>query len=59
MTKIEEKFRGVYEIQTRFNNRVFEILKKHFGLARSAPSDIVRVMRIVKNEEIATESAIK
>jgi hypothetical protein len=41
-----------------FNNKIFEILKRHFGLARSAPGDIVRVMRIVKNEGIATESAI-
>lgn len=59
MQAIELKFRGVHEIQQKFNAKIFDIIKRHYNLARASPIDIVRVMRIVKNEEVATKAAQK
>jgi hypothetical protein len=59
LRKIEKKFEGVQELQEKFNERIFSIISRTYSLATEKPVDIVRVMRIVKNEEVANKAAEK
>jgi len=53
LLRIEKKFEGVNELQEKFNERIFSIISRTYSLASERPIDLVRVMRIVKNEEVA------
>lgn len=56
---VEAKFAKVFEVQGAFNRRCFDVVRKHYTLARSRPVDIVRVMRIIMNEAVASQAAAK
>ena len=57
LLRIEKKFEGVKELQEKFNERIFSVISRTYSLATERPIDIVRVMRIVKNEEVANRAA--
>jgi len=59
LLRIEKKFEGVNELQEKFNDRIFSIISRTYTLASERPIDIVRVMRIVKNEEVANSAAVR
>ena len=59
LLRIEKKFEGVNELQEKFNERIFSIIARTYTLASERPIDLVRVMRIVKNEEVANMAAEK
>jgi len=57
LLRIEKKFEGVKELQDKFNERIFSVISRTYSLATERPIDLVRVMRIVKNEEVANRAA--
>jgi hypothetical protein len=57
LLRIEKKFEGVKELQEKFNERIFSVISRTYSLATERPIDLVRVMRIVKNEEVANRAA--
>jgi hypothetical protein len=59
LLRIEKKFEGVNELQEKFNERIFSVISRTYSLATERPIDLVRVMRIVKNEEVANKAAEK
>ena len=59
LLRIEKKFEGVNELQEKFNERIFSIIARTYTLSSERPIDLVRVMRIVKNEEVANMAAEK
>lgn len=57
--QIESKFRGVVELQEKFQEILLAKIRQHFILAKTQPVDVVRVMRIVMNDAYINEKAEK
>jgi hypothetical protein len=52
VTQIQGDFKGLRDIQKRFNDRINEHLTKTYSLAKDKPQLLVAVMRIFNNEEM-------
>lgn len=52
VNKIQGDFKGLRDIQKRFNDRINEHLLKTYSLAKDKPQLLVAVMRIFNNEEL-------
>jgi len=46
----------VGDLQTKFQNRIFSVIKGCYNIAKENPAQLVCILRIIENEEITNKS---
>jgi hypothetical protein len=59
VNQIQGDFKGLRDIQKRFNDRIHEHLTKTYSLAKEKPQLLVAVMRIFNNEELTYRELVE
>ena len=59
LERIEAKFKLVSNLQQQFYDRLYSTIKNTYTMAKDNPVALVRVLRIIENDELANKSLEK